>query len=101
MAFLPRAVYPLILGSALLMFAGGVNGLILPVRGSHEGFSAFALGLLGTGWALGYMSGCLGVPVIVKRVDERTRSKTSINEWPRHSSRHWSGFGFFLRLLPM
>jgi hypothetical protein len=42
----------LLLGSALLLFAGGMNGLILPVRGSAEGFSAGALGLLGTGWAL-------------------------------------------------
>ncbi|GAB4362438.1 MAG: MFS transporter [Oricola sp.] len=68
MAFLPRAVYPLILGSALLMFAGGVNGLILPVRGSQEGFSAFALGLLGTGWAVGYILGCLVMPRTVARV---------------------------------
>jgi len=68
MAFLPRAVYPLILGSALLMFAGGVNGLILPVRGSQEGFSSFSLGLLGTGWALGYILGCLVMPRTVARV---------------------------------
>jgi MFS family permease len=68
MPFLPRAVYPLILGSALLMFAGGVNGLILPVRGSQEGFSSFSLGLLGTGWALGYILGCLVMPRTVARV---------------------------------
>ena len=43
----------LLLGSAFLLYAGGMNGLILPVRGSQEGFSAFSLGLLGTGWAIG------------------------------------------------
>ena len=32
MPFLPRAVYPLMIGSALLMFAGGVNGLIDQTR---------------------------------------------------------------------
>lgn len=58
----------LLFGSALLMFAGGVNGLILPVRGSLEGFSAFSLGLLGTGWAIGYVAGCLSVPRLVRRV---------------------------------
>ena len=68
MPFLPRAVYPLMIGSALLMFAGGVNGLILPVRGSQEGFSSFALGLLGTGWAIGYILGCLVMPRTVARV---------------------------------
>lgn len=58
----------LLLGSALLLFAGGMNSLILPVRGSAEGFSATSLGLLGTAWALGYVSGCLLTPVLVSRV---------------------------------
>ena len=58
----------LLLGSAFLLFAGGINGLILPLRGTEEGFSALALGLLGTGWAVGYVSGCLLVPRQVSRV---------------------------------
>lgn len=61
-------IMALISGSAFLMLAGGINGLILPIRGSAEGFSAFSLGLLGTGWALGYVVGCLRVPQIVTRV---------------------------------
>lgn len=58
----------LLLGTAFLLFAGGINGLILPVRGSAEGFSAFSLGLLGTSWAIGYVSGCVYTPVLVARV---------------------------------
>ena len=58
----------LLLGSGLLLFAGGVNGLILPVRGSAEGFSAVSLGLLGTGWAIGYVLGCIYTPRLVGRV---------------------------------
>lgn len=58
----------LLLGSAFLLFAGGINALILPVRGSAEGFSAFSLGLLGTSWAVGYVSGCIYTPVLVARV---------------------------------
>lgn len=49
-----RSILPLaalLLGSAFLVFAGGVNSLILPVRGDTEGFTATSLGLLGTGWA--------------------------------------------------
>ncbi|MFZ1815234.1 MAG: MFS transporter [Rhizobiaceae bacterium] len=57
----------LILGSAFLMVAGGLNGLILPLRGSVEGFSNFSLGLLGTGWAIGYIAGCIWTPRIVRR----------------------------------
>ncbi|MEZ5872864.1 MAG: MFS transporter [Nitratireductor sp.] len=49
------------------MIAGGLNGLILPLRGSAEGFSSFSLGLLGTGWAIGYIAGCLWSPRLVRR----------------------------------
>lgn len=61
-------ILALIAGSALLMMAGGLNGLILPMRGAVEGFSTFSLGLLGTGWAIGFIGGCLRVPRQVKRV---------------------------------
>ncbi len=58
----------LLMGSAFLLFAGGVNALILPVRGEAVGFSSASLGLLGTGWAIGYVAGCLHVPSMVARV---------------------------------
>lgn len=58
----------LLLGSFFLLFAGGINSLILPVRGSSEGFSDLSLGLLGTGWAIGYVSGCLFTARLVQRV---------------------------------
>jgi MFS family permease len=61
-------VSALLLGSALLLFAGGIHSLILPVRGSAEGFTATSLGLLGTGWAVGYVLGCLFVPRLVGAV---------------------------------
>lgn len=66
-----RSLFPLaalLLGSAFLLFAGGVNSLILPIRGEAEGFSAASLGLLGTGWAIGYVAGCLRTPTLVARV---------------------------------
>jgi MFS family permease len=65
-SLLPLAA--LLMGSAFLLFAGGVNSLILPVRGDAEGFSAASLGLLGTGWAFGYVAGCLRTPTLVARV---------------------------------
>jgi hypothetical protein len=40
-----RTILPisaLLLGSFFLLFAGGIHGLILPVRGTYEGFSAFS-----------------------------------------------------------
>ncbi|SNS31128.1 MFS transporter [Antarctobacter heliothermus] len=61
-------VSALLFGSALLLFAGGIHGLILPLRGAQEGFGATSLGLLGTGWAVGYVAGCYFVPRIVGSV---------------------------------
>ncbi|TYC49199.1 MFS transporter [Rhodobacterales bacterium] len=62
------SIAALLAGSALLLLAGGLHGLLLPLAGLDQGFSDASLGLLGAGWALGYMSGCLFVPLIVKRV---------------------------------
>jgi MFS family permease len=66
-----RSLLPLsalLLGSAFLVFAGGMNGLVLPIRGVAEGFTAASLGLLGTGWAIGYVAGCVATPKLVSRV---------------------------------
>lgn len=56
------------MGYAFLMFAGGLNSLIIPIRGNSEGFSAFSLGLLGTSWAIGFILGSFTVPKMVQRV---------------------------------
>jgi len=61
-------IYALFLGSALLMFGGGLQGLLLSVRGAEENFSLLALGLIGTGWSVGFVAGSLFVPLVVRRV---------------------------------
>lgn len=61
-------VAALLIGSALLLIAGGLHGLLLPIRGAIEGFSTTELGLIGTGWAVGFVLGCIVVPRIVRRV---------------------------------
>jgi len=63
-----KPILSIVFGSAFLMIAGGINGLILPLRGSAEGFSTLSLGLLGTGWSIGYVLGCLFTPKLVRRV---------------------------------
>lgn len=61
-------IYALFLGSALLMFGGGLQGLLLSVRGAEENFSLLALGLIGTGWSVGFVAGSIAVPLIVRNV---------------------------------
>lgn len=60
-------IQALFISSALLMFGGGLQGLLLSVRGAEEGFSIFALGLIGTGWSVGFITGSILVPKLVRR----------------------------------
>ncbi len=60
-------IQALFISSALLMFGGGLQGLLLSVRGAEEGFSIFALGLIGTGWSIGFIAGSIFVPLVVRR----------------------------------
>ena len=62
------AVASLLLGSTFLVLAGSMHGLLLAIRGTTAGFSTTELGLLGTGWAAGFVAGCLLIPHIVRRV---------------------------------
>lgn len=45
-----------------------MQGVLLPVRGQLEGFSASQIGFIGAGWAIGFTIGCIIVPRLVRRV---------------------------------
>jgi MFS family permease len=69
-AFMSRNLLPVfaLLSSTLFLFLGnGLQGLLLPVRGSAEGYSNEVLGFLGTSWAAGFVIGCFVAPAIVRR----------------------------------
>ncbi|WP_147182216.1 MFS transporter [Ciceribacter naphthalenivorans] len=61
-------VMALLLSTLFLFLGNGLHGLLLPVRGSAEGYSNEILGLLGTSWATGFVAGCLIAPKLVMRV---------------------------------
>ncbi len=66
-----RSILPvlsLLLGTLFLLIASGMQGMIMPLRGQWEGFSVSELGLLGTGWAAGFVVSCLVSPRIIGRV---------------------------------
>ncbi|MEE9314620.1 MAG: MFS transporter [Rhizobiaceae bacterium] len=54
-------------GMIFLMLGGGLQGILIPVRGQIEGFTSFQLGWIGTGWAIGFTVGCILVPHLVRR----------------------------------
>jgi len=61
-------VLSLLLGTAFLLAGNGLHGLLLPMRGSAEGFSPTSLGLLGTAWATGFVLGCSFSQRLVRRI---------------------------------
>lgn len=62
-----RPILSLLRGTAFLLAASGLHGLLLPLRGQEEGFSTAVLGLLGTAWAGGFVTGCFFAPRLVRR----------------------------------
>ncbi len=68
---LARQIVPilaLLFSTAFLLAGNGMHSLLLPIRGTLEGFSTNELGLVGTGWATGFVLGCLAAPIVVRRV---------------------------------
>lgn len=61
-------VTALFISTFFLLAGGGMQSVLLPVRGQLEGFSTSQIGLIGTGWALGFTIGCIIVPHLVRRV---------------------------------
>ena len=62
-----RPIFSLLRGTAFLLAASGLHGLLLPLRGQAEGFSTFALGLMGTAWAGGFVAVCFFAPRLVRQ----------------------------------
>jgi MFS family permease len=58
----------LLTGAFLLAAAGGLQGLLLPLRAQLDGFPDAAIGGLGAAFAAGFVAGCLLVPRIVAAV---------------------------------
>ena len=62
-----RPIVSLLIGVALLLAGAGLQITLLPLRGSVEGFSTFALGLIGSAYYVGFVSGCLTGPFVILR----------------------------------
>lgn len=61
-------VLALLSGTLVLFFGNGLHSLLLPLRGTAEGYSTTTLGLLGTSWSGGFVAGCFFAPVVVRRI---------------------------------
>jgi MFS family permease len=62
------ANWPLLLGMGMLMLGGGLQGTLLSVRASHEGFATIVIGVVMSCYYVGYIGGSLGTPRLIQRV---------------------------------
>ncbi len=62
------SIIQLLLAVALLEAGSGLLGVLVPIRAQSEGFTTFAIGLFGSGYYLGFISGCVAVPALIRRV---------------------------------
>ena len=62
------ASWAILLGVGFMMLANGLQGTLLGVRASIEGFSTFTTGLMMSGYFIGIFIGSFVAPLLVKRV---------------------------------
>ena len=62
------SVWALLLGMALLMIGNGLQGSLLGVRAALEGFPITVIGLLMSGYYVGFLAGSTLAPKLVSRV---------------------------------
>jgi MFS family permease len=58
----------LLISNAFLILGHGLLLTLLPIAASESGFSDTQVALTGSGYFLGFVSGCLATPYMLKRV---------------------------------
>lgn len=60
--------WPLLLGVMMLMVGNGMQGSLLGIRGTLEGFATFELSVVMSAYFAGFLFGSLTVPAMIRRV---------------------------------
>ncbi len=58
----------LLASTFLMLLAGGLAGILLPIRGGMEGWSTTTIGWMGASYSLAFTVACIVVPHFVRRV---------------------------------
>ena len=94
-----RGTWALFFGVGMIMLANGLQGSLIGVRASLEGYTAFAAGFIMTGYYAGFLSGALIIPQRIKNVGH-VRTFAALASIASISillhSLHVSFFGWFL-----
>ncbi len=63
-----RPLIPLLIAAAILLGGNGLQGTLIALRGTQEGFTAASIGLMGTAYFAGFLIGCVAVVRILRAV---------------------------------
>jgi len=61
-----RPLFPLLTTAGVLLAGNGLQGTLITLRGSAEGFSTTVIGLAGAGYYLGFIIGCWMTPWLLR-----------------------------------
>jgi len=60
--------WALFFGFALICIGHGLQGTLIGVRATLEGFSFISIGFVVAGYYIGYLTGTITIPIFLKRV---------------------------------
>ena len=63
-----KTTWALFFGIAMIMLANGLQGSLIGIRASLEGYSAFITGIIMTGYFAGFLAGAFIAPKKIKDV---------------------------------
>lgn len=65
---MPLALLPLLIAAGILLAGNGLQGTLITLRGTSEGFSALDIGLIGAGYSTGFLLACIYAPRLLQSV---------------------------------
>ena len=63
-----KPLIPILTTAGIVLGGNGLQGTLIALRGAHEGFSATAIGFMGTAYYAGFLLGCLVIVRIMRNV---------------------------------
>lgn len=65
---MPLALIPLLIAAGILLAGNGLQGTLITLRGTAEGFSPLDIGLIGAGYSAGFLLACVYAPRLLQSV---------------------------------
>ncbi len=63
-----RPLIPLLVTAGILIGGNGLQGTFISLRALEEGFSASMIGVIGTGYNIGFAIGCIYVTRVIREI---------------------------------